>query len=526
MRLLKWITGIAGGLILIIIITAVIILSRYDFNSLKPFISKAVHDATGRELTIEKDIDLDIGLTPSLVLSGVKFQNADWGTRKDMLNVGRFELKVSLMPLLKGSVKVHRFILRDFDVLIETDKSGNANYQFDTGEKAQAEEKEAAPGTIPAFAVNKLEIENGVITYRDGKTGNTQSLTITNLKTGIKGFEDPLTIDLNGKYNDEPFKVSGTLGSIRGLNNPEFPWPFDLSINAFGTAAGFKGSIKNPAEQSGINIDFNVRINDWSFLSKLAEAEIPIKDALSITGNLTDRSSKNYNLSSAKVMLGQNQIDASADINLSGNTPFINAQISSKGIDLSPYIKESEAPEKGEEEKERLFSSEPLDLDTLKAINGRFKVSIDKLVLPDMVLNAVSLESAINDGRLELRPLKMSMAGGNIDVKLDIASRLDGADLSAAVNVEGLELDGLLEMVGIGDEIQGLVDMEIDIKGRGNSMAGIMGSLSGYSTVSVSEGVISNKYMGLLGSDFSKGVMRMLNPSKESKDYTAVRCMV
>jgi uncharacterized protein involved in outer membrane biogenesis len=537
-RPLKWTLGVIGGIILLVIIAVIVIISSYDFNNLKPVISKAVHDATGRELVIGSDINLGIGLTPSLVLSDVRFQNAEWGTRKDMVNVGRFELKVSLMPLLKGNVEVHRFILKDFDVLIETDKTGKGNYQFDTDKKAKTEEKKpdtesdvgAAP---PAFAVNELEIKNGVITYRDGKTGKTQNLTITNLTTGIKGFENPLTIDLSGKYNNESFKVSGTLGSIKGLNDPETQWPLDLSINAFGAVAGIKGSIKNPAEQKGINIDFNVKIDDWSGLSKLAETEIPLKDAFGISGNITDRASKNYNLSGLKITLGKNQINGSLGMNLSGKVPYIDAVLSSKELDLNSFMNKDKAPDKPaepsvktDENTERLFSDEPLNLDSLKAVNGKFKINIDKLVLSEMVLNALSVDSTMNNGSLSLKPLKMNMGGGNIGVNLDLASKTNDTDLSAVINVKGLELAGVLENMGLKDKVEGLVDADVDIKGRGTSIAAIMGGLNGYSTVAVSHGVVSNKYVNMLGSDFSKGVMRLLNPGAESKDYTAIKCLV
>ncbi len=537
-RPLKWILGVFGGIIIIVIIAAVVIISSYDFNNLKPVISKAVYDATGRELVIGSDIDLDIGLTPSLVLSEVRFQNAEWGTRKDMLNVGRFELKVALMPLLKGNVEVNRFILKDFDVLIETDKKGKGNYQFDTEKKAKTEEKK--PGTEtgagaapPSFAVNELEIANGIINYRDGKTGKTQTLTITNLTTGIKGLENPLTIDLSGKYNNDPFKVSGTLGSIKAINEPETPWPFDLSVKAFGAVAGLKGSIKNPAEQKGINIDFNVKIDDWSGLSKLAETKIPVKEPFSVSGNITDRASKDYNMSGLRITLGRNQINGSLGMNLSGKVPYINAILSSKELDLTPFISKDKAQDKpaepqvkGEEKMKRIFSEEPLNINSLKAINGKFKISIDKLVLSEMVLNAFSIDAAMNNGSLSLKPLKMSLGGGNIGINMDLVSKVNGVDFSTVLNIKGLELAGVLEKMGIKDKVEGLVDADIDIRGSGNSIASIMAGLNGYSTVAVSNGVVSNKYIKMLGSDFSKGVMRLLNPGSESKDYTTIKCLV
>jgi AsmA family protein len=537
-RLLKWIFGIAGGVIILLIITVVVILSRYDFNDLKPVISKAVYDATGRELTIEKDIDLKIGLSPSLVLSDIKFQNASWGEKKEMVKIGRLEVKVLLIPLLKGNLEVTRFRLENSDIIIETNKYGKANYKFDAPEKSQVDKKTpdvtaGGEAKLPAFAVNELEILNSTLTYRDGKSEKTQVITIKNLSTGIKGFDFPLTLDLSGQYNEVPFTVSGTLGSINGLKDSDVPWPLDLTVKAFDASVGLKGSIKNPVEQKGINIDFNVKIDDWAGLSKLLEKEIPIKEALSVSGNIIDLASKNYKIGGLKIAIGKNQIDGSVGMNLAGSVPYIDAAISSKELDLTPFMNKGKAPDKpaesskkSDEKMQRIFSDEPLNLDSLKTVDGKFKISIDKLVLSEMVLNTFSVNSAISNGSLALAPLKMNIGGGDISINMHLGSKPNGVDLSAVVNVKGLELSGVLEKMGIKDKVEGLVDADIDIKGSGNSIASIMGGLNGYSTVAVSNGVVSNKYINMLGSDFSKGIMRLLNPAAESKDYTTIKCLV
>ena len=60
----KWVLGIAAVLILIVVVTAYVILISYDYNKLKPRITQAVKDATGRELTLGGDIELAIGFSP------------------------------------------------------------------------------------------------------------------------------------------------------------------------------------------------------------------------------------------------------------------------------------------------------------------------------------------------------------------------------------------------------------------------------------------------------------------------------
>jgi uncharacterized protein involved in outer membrane biogenesis len=70
------------------------------------------------------------------------------------------------------------------------------------------------------------------------------------------------------------------------------------------------------------------------------------------------------------------------------------------------------------------------------------------------------------------------------------------------------------------------VDADVDIKGRGESVASIMAGLNGYLRIIMSEGKIDNKIIDKLGGDMSKNILRLLNPSIDEKKYTTFRCMV
>jgi len=65
--------------IVLMIAAVFVILSSYSYNDLKPEITRAVKDDTGRELTLAGDISLKIGFTPALVVKDVSFQNASLG---------------------------------------------------------------------------------------------------------------------------------------------------------------------------------------------------------------------------------------------------------------------------------------------------------------------------------------------------------------------------------------------------------------------------------------------------------------
>lgn len=105
----QWILGILVVVILALAVTAYILISHYDFNDLEPVFIQAVRNATGRELTLGGDIALHFGLTPSLVVEDVKFQNTSWGSRPDLARVKRLEVQVALLPLVTGNIRIRRF---------------------------------------------------------------------------------------------------------------------------------------------------------------------------------------------------------------------------------------------------------------------------------------------------------------------------------------------------------------------------------------------------------------------------------
>jgi uncharacterized protein involved in outer membrane biogenesis len=74
---------VAIVLVLVLVSVAWIIIATYDYNKLKPQIAGAFKEATGRNLTLSGNLDLKIGLQPSLVVNGAAVQNASWGSAGD-----------------------------------------------------------------------------------------------------------------------------------------------------------------------------------------------------------------------------------------------------------------------------------------------------------------------------------------------------------------------------------------------------------------------------------------------------------
>ena len=82
-----------------------------DFNRYKDVIANAVKDATGRELSLEGDVDLEISFWPALVVTNVALANTPWGSQPEMIRIHRLEARLSLLRLLVGSVDLKQMAI-------------------------------------------------------------------------------------------------------------------------------------------------------------------------------------------------------------------------------------------------------------------------------------------------------------------------------------------------------------------------------------------------------------------------------
>ena len=254
---------VVGIVIVLLLVGAVAVLMSMDFDKYKPQIAAEVKKATGRDMAIEGKLHLNLlTLSPGLAVDGVRFANASWGSRPDMAVIKRFEVKVSLLPLIHGALDVDRVVIEGADILIERDANGRGNYEFSTAPAAAtapaapAKPAEAAKGdsgaggNLPALAVREVTIKDSRLTYKDAKSKQTLVLGVDSLAVAA-GAGDPLKIDLKGSYNGEPVKVKGSMGQLAELMRPTKPWPVKITAEAGGATVDVSGTIANPAAASG-----------------------------------------------------------------------------------------------------------------------------------------------------------------------------------------------------------------------------------------------------------------------------------
>jgi hypothetical protein len=293
----KWILGIAAFFVIAVIVAICAILLSYDFNYFKPQIVRMVNDATGRELSLSGDLELKIGLTPALVVEDVSFQNVQWGSRPELAKIRRLEVQVAVLPLIRRIIHVNRLILIEPDILIETNKAGKTNFEFKTVKKRKvAKTVEKAPNQgkliLSALIFNKIRIENGRLTYKDGQSGKAFTVTLERA-TATSGTDSPVALNLKGEYNNKPFQIKAILGALTALTDPDKAWPVKLTSNIAGSTFTIDGAIRDPIQGKGLAITVTGKGRSIPEILKLFNiTSVPELGPFDVTGKLIDLDGK------------------------------------------------------------------------------------------------------------------------------------------------------------------------------------------------------------------------------------------
>ena len=140
-RVVVIVLSVVGALLLAIVLyVAFADLGRHK-GQVEAFATKQL----GRPFAIDGEFELDVFPSVSVLAERVRIGNAEWGTKPQMLEVGRFSTQVGLWSLISGPVDVRSFELADVSVLLERNREGADNWTLSEADKSEEEEL-ARPG--------------------------------------------------------------------------------------------------------------------------------------------------------------------------------------------------------------------------------------------------------------------------------------------------------------------------------------------------------------------------------------------
>ncbi len=475
---MKKIGLIAGSVVVILCAGVFIVLATLDVNQYKGLIEEQAAAATGRTLKIEGDMDLAVSLSPAIVINGVRFQNAEWGSRDDMAVIERVEASIQLIPALFGNIQVTRLALVGPDILLERNAQGAANWEFTPAESVDSE---ATDGASSPLAVSSIELDDGAFAFKDAQAGTDLAATLEQLRVSISGdltAPDIRQLTLQGLNA----VADGTEITVSSLEMSPVSGGTDIAFDAMldGQAVTANGELGALSNIIGMNGEFPAKLD---------------------------------------IEFGPFAFATDLMVDMSGARPSLTGSVSADTIDLTAL------PPAEEETGAKLFSSDPLPMDALTAADVDLDVAVNRLVLQqDLALTNLTNKITLKDGRLT-NAQAAELAGGSISSDITLAA--PAGTLSVKASGSGMQAQQIAVDLDATDLItQGPLDFDVDLQGSGQSVAAMMASLDGAIVGGMGEARIRNDAINLAGADFLAQLISSINPFVAQEEFTVAQCAV
>lgn len=288
----------------------------FDPDSAKPRIEQAVKQATGRDLALNGPLGLKWSLWPTLEARDVALANVAGGSRPQMITLDRLEAQIAFLPLLSRQVEIDRLVLIHPDILLETDARGRPNWHLGPQVPSQPLPNQSAaapsqPAAPVSLSVQDLEVENGTITYRDGRTGRSEKLELNRLTAQANSADAPVTLAADASYRATPFRLDGDIGPIARLQDQAStaPWPVRLTLTAAGAKLAVDGALTQPIQGRGFKGKLAASIPDLAaFGSLLPRAKLPPLRDVSLSAEVADSGGKMPRISAVTGHVGPSDL--------------------------------------------------------------------------------------------------------------------------------------------------------------------------------------------------------------------------
>lgn len=505
---LIWLSSIFG-IIGIIVVAAVIFISTHNWNDVKGYIAAGVTTATGRQLSINGDLKVDLGWISRVRASQIQFDNARWSRYPHMAEIGLLDFQVDVWQLLKWRFVLPTVSLSQVRVVLEKNRQGKANWEFG-GAPAVTEPVPQKRTEFPV--VEKLMIKDSTLLFANQETNTQLELKLTQAEAA--GFLDaPVKLKAEGSYQKLPMTLSLAGGSYQNLRNSNEPYPLKINLGVGKVNAKINGNLTEPLAMKGEDITLDIQGDDMANLFPVIRLVFPSTPPYRLKGRL-QHEEKSWSFSNFSGRVGGSDLGGTIRVDTEPKRPVMKADLVSNLLDfkdLAGFIGGNPGENKSEaasaeaaatkEKDDRIFPDQRYDLERLRAMDADVRLRAKRILARDLPIDNLNAKLSLNDGVLKFDPTVFGVADGRVE----IYSTFDGSKRPSKVDIDlrlqKLDLKRLMGKSTFAQKSVGPIGGRVTISGTGESFRELMGTATGDIFVAMSGGQVSELLVNLLGLD-------------------------
>jgi len=515
----------AGGLA-VVAVAAGTTLVLFDWNSLRGTVSERASSASGRDVEIAGDLDIDIwSWTPEVTAQQVSLGNADWASDGDMIRVETLYLRVRLLPIFLGRLEVEEMRLMKPEIRLQRDAK-HANWDLGGDTAAEVALEAATPTEREDFPVLKrLDVEDAVIEFRDSDLQEPIKVTLTTLSVEAADFEAPVSLAAEGTYQGHALTLKAEGDSFARFRDGGEPYAMKLDARVGETQLTAEGSLMEPVKLAGIDAQVSLAGESLEELYQLFALPLPESPPYAVKGRLT-REGERWALEDFDGHLGKSDLGGDVVVDTGGERPRLIADLRSdsfRAADLEGFWGEEDGAEAAPQTdaaggSHHVLSDEPLSLPKLRRMDAEVRFQGKAVESGALRLTDLSTELRLDDGLLTLKPLELGLAEGRIVADLRLDGRDEVPEMGGDIKVRGLDIRALMALIGEENAAAGLLNGRFKLDMRGRSLHELGASADGEGALIMSGGRIENLLLELIALDLQEAAGQWLTGDDSKVD--------
>ncbi len=524
-KLLKVLGIVFGALIGLIVIALIGVALIFDPNDYKPEISAAVEEATGRTLTLDGDLELNIFPRLRIALGEAALSDAPGFGTEPFVRIQGARLQVGLFPLIfSQSLEIDEARLDGLILNLARNAQGQGNWES-LGQAAAADGGEVTAGDAPVatsegreltVAVEAVVIEDAEVNWTDAATGETWQLGDFNLELEDfgPGIAFPMQTSFSLSGENLAINLAAEMQATVNLDSNSYllenlvvdidgsgaAWPggegalalqFDTlaadldaeTVALNGLELEFldinvSGDLSGSALFSGLTLSGGIEIDDFDPEEIMETFDIEIEtadpDVLGRVGASAQLAYDENRMMLEQMSLRLDDSTLNGSLGMQGETLSFDLAIDDFNADryLPP------APDEPQAEDEGSLDEVDLPLEFLGGLDANGRLAIGAFQFDGLRFSDFALDVTAANGRIRLTP-SAGLYGGTYAGAIGIDVQNDTALLTlqqtlASVNVATLMQD-YLEL----DMFTGTLSLDMDVAATGANMGEVMRALDG-----------------------------------------------
>ena len=447
----------------------------------------------GREVDIE-GLRILAAWPPQVEVAVLRVANPDWATEPYLVDARGVRGTLEVGPLLRGRI-IGTAAVDEAAAALERDGE-RTTWSFPKEEEPQPKKK----GEPSPYELRSVSIGEARVTYRD-QPDETELHVVASGDLGRKGR--PFEMRAEGRVRGEAIQASASAPAVPLAGDQPVELSFEVLLAKTKTGgtlalrAGAQGlqSIAGRIEASGPSI---------AAFKKIARGDLPSSAPYRASANVRHEDGR-WSVEDLKLNLGKSDVRGSVFFDASRDRPFVSADLQSNFFDLKETGIKEEVKEELEEE--YLFPRDPWPADKLDALDAEVELRIKKIRNARPVpFDAIDVRVVLQNGKLTVDPMTVSLASGTIKGRFALDASESPEAASAVIDIRGLRLSRLVPSLKEAESALGLLNGRIQLSGRGDTPAKLLGASNGQILFAAQGGQASALLVEILGLDAAEAV--------------------